>query len=398
LDGEFAADESYRIAGGISWLANLAEVAPGAGRAHGYVAAVREAAQLRGLAQLGRDVVGAIEAGEAESADLITRFRRGIETIEQDGAAADRTMIDAPDAAAAAIVEMRERAAHGRPRGLMTGLRCIDRRLNGLKPGSLIVIGGRPSMGKTSAARAIMHGASVLNPSYLFPYLGLEMGPEEMVERELSALTHEAGEGIPYQTMESGALTPFDLQAIDNAQRRTPPNLIFDDCPALSVGDVRRKVWALGRRGKVGAVVIDYLQLMTRPDVRGRNDAAILGDMTKGLKHIARRAGIAIILLSQLSRDLEKRDDKRPMMSDLRESGAIEQDADAVLFAYREFYYLERQEPPKTQVEKHLDWEIQCEELRRRLDMICAKQRKGPIGADRQRYFAEYDFIEDHHD
>lgn len=286
---------------------------------------------------------------------------------------------------------------NGRPRGLMTGLRCVDRRLNGLKPGSLVVVGGRPNMGKTGLARAIMSGAATRNPSYLFPFLGLEMGPEEMVQRELSARAHELGQGVPYQLMETSALTPLDFQIIADASRNVPPNLLFDDCPGLTVGDVRRKVWALGQRGKVGAVAIDYLQLMERPNVKGRNDAAILGDMTKGLKNIARRAGICIVLLSQLSRDLEKRDDKRPNLHDLRDSGAIEQDADAVLFTYRELYYLERAEP-KAGTDKHLDWEMRCHDVRRRLEVICAKQRKGPVGTDRQTYIAEFDFIEDDHD
>lgn len=397
LDGQFANDETYRTEGGIIWLSNLAEVAPGPARAPAYVTAIREAAQRRNIARLAEDLQKAVVDGEASAEDLIAKAKTGIDAIELDGATADATVISAPDAADKAIAEMRERAMTGRARGLTVGLRCIDKRLNGLKPGAVVVVGGRPGMGKTALLRAILHGAAVHNPHHLFPLMGLEMGPMELIHRDLSAITHELGQGVPYRAMDDAALTPLDFEVIDDARRRVPPNLLLDDCPALSVGDVRRKVWALGRKGKVGAVGIDYLQLMSRPEVKGRNDAALLGDMTKGLKHIARRAGVCIILLSQLSRQVESRDDKRPRMDDLRDSGAIEQDADAILFPFREHYYLERAEP-KAGTDKHLDWEMRCQDTRRLLEVVCAKQRQGPVGTDRQSYIAEFDFIEDDHD
>jgi replicative DNA helicase len=198
--------------------------------------------------------------------------------------------------------------------------------------------------------------------------------------------------------MASGSLTPMDFMNIDDANRRVPENLTLDDCAALSIEDVERKVWALSRRGKIGAVVIDYLQLMRRPKANGRNEASVLGEITMRLKQLARRFKITIILLSQLSRQVESRDDKRPTLADLRESGSIEQDADVVLFPFREFYYLQKAEPPSTQREKYLDWEMRCQDTRRRLDVICGKQRAGPEGTDRQAYYAEYDFIEDGED
>jgi replicative DNA helicase len=290
---------------------------------------------------------------------------------------------------------MGDLAQNGRTRGLMTGLRCIDRRLNGLAPGASVVIGGRPGMMKTGLARNIAHGAARLNPNWLFPFLSIEMGPDEMMQRELAALTHEAGEGIEYRAMASGKLTPFDLNAIRVAQRKVPANLILDDCHSLGVDDVRRKIWSLGRRGRVGAVFIDYLQLMRRPPMNGRNEASVISEMTKELKLIARQAQVCVVLLSQLNRSVEQRDDKRPQLSDLRESGSIEQDADAVLFPFREHYYLVKAEPKETETAKHLDWEVKCEDVRHRMDVICAKQRQGPEGVDRQRCFPAYDLVED---
>jgi len=172
-----------------------------------------------------------------------------------------------------------------------------------------------------------------------------------------------------------------------------PGNLIIDDSPVLSVDYVRRRVLALKQRGPVAAVFIDYLQIMDRPEGKGRNDASIIGEMTKGLKQLAREAGTCVVLASQINRGVESRDDKRPQLSDLRESGAIEQDANAVLFPYREAYYLERAEP--TEASKRGAWELKCAEMHRRMDVIAAKVRQGAVGTDHQVYFAEYDHIED---
>jgi replicative DNA helicase len=162
------------------------------------------------------------------------------------------------------------------------------------------------------------------NPHDTFLFLGIEMGPEEMMQRELSALTFEHGE---FETASSTGpwarqVTPDGPRQHRPRQSRVPANLILDDCASLGVDDVRRKVWALKRRGQRAPSFIDYLQLMRRPAANGRNDAAVIGEITQGLKQIARQAGICIVLLSQLSRAVENRDDKRPQLADLRESGS----------------------------------------------------------------------------
>jgi len=392
---QFAADPAFVELGGVSYLADLVDRAPPAANAPDYAKLVFDLAMRRdvlAICAIGAKV--ARIANDGSAFDIVSELRRHIEALEHDAAPEDASMIDAPQAAAQAIEAMQDLATHGRTRGLMTGLRCVDRRLNGLKPGALIVIGGRPGMGKTALARATMHGAAVRNPGHAFLFFGIEMGPKEMMERELAALTHEAGEGIEYRAMASGSLTSMDFMTIREAEKRVPPNLTLDDCPALSVEDVRRKVWSFGRKAKVGAIAIDYLQLMRRPPANGRNEASVIAEMTQALKQIARQAGICIILLSQLNRSVESRDDKRPMLADLRESGSIEQDADVVLFPFREHYYLAKHEP-KAGGDRRQEWEMQCADTYRRLDVICAKQRQGPEGTDRQRYLAEFDFIED---
>lgn len=397
LMSRFAEDGSFRELGGGNYLALLVDKAPPSSSLRDFARAVFEAALRRDVLAVCENTALAMRReADVPVFNMISDVRRQLEQVEHDAAPEDAAMVSAPDAAAAAIQNMRQLAAYGRPRGCMTGLRCIDRRLNGLKPGALIVLGGRPAMAKTGLARAIAHGAAVRNPEKQFLFLGIEMGPEEMMQRELSSLTYEAGEGVEYRSMDSGALTPLDFMNIDDAQRKVPPNLRLVDCPSLSVEDVRRRVWALSRRGPIGAVFIDYLQIMRRPAAHGRNETTVLGEITSTLKQTARQAGIAIVLLSQLSRAVENRDDKRPMLSDLRESGSIEQDADVVLFPFRPFYYLSKS-PPKgaTTSPAYLEWEIACQDVRRRMEVICAKQRGGAEGTDVQRYFAEFDHIED---
>ncbi len=396
IDARFAADEPYVSHGGMRWLQALLDLAPGRSRAPVYAAEIRETAGLRAILKLSDDAAAVVRDGETASSEVLSLLRSRADEIERDANDADATLIAAPAVARRTVVAMQDMAANGRPRGLMTGLRCFDRRLNGLKPGAEIVIGGRPGMCKTGLARATMHGAAVRNPDYDFLFFSQEMGADEIMQRELSALTYEHADGVPYQAMESGTLTPLDFMNIELAERRVPPNLIFDDrCASVSVDDIRRKVFARNRKRRVGAVAIDYLQLLIRPAAKGRNEASVVGDMTRSLKLLAQQAGIAVILLSQLSRQVESRDDKRPQLSDLRESGSIEQDADVVLFPFREHYYLTKSEPKATDRDKHLEWEMRCEDTRRQLEVICAKQRGGPEGTDRQRYFAEYDYIED---
>lgn len=397
LDGEFAANDVYREAGGVHWLQGLIDLAPGRSKAEAYADAIRAAAQRRAIAHLGEVVAADALKGEEAPGELLTALRNRADEIERDSGNADVSMVPAPVVARRAIQAMEETARHGKPKGLMTGLRCIDRRLNGLKPGALIVIGGRPGMGKTGLARAVLHGAAVRNPEFDFLFFGQEMTPDEMMARELSALTYESGiDAVEYRAMDAGTLTPLDLMAISSAEKKVPANLYFDERAwANSVPDIRRKIFARNRKRRVGAVVIDYLQLLKRPAAKGRNETTVIGEMTQLLKQTAQQAGMAIVLLSQLSRQVESREDKRPTPADLRESGSIEQDADVILFPFREHHYLIKAEPSRSDVAKYKAWEERCEAFRRRMDVICAKQRGGPEGTDRQLYYAEFDYIED---
>lgn len=376
--------------GGVGYLADLVADAYTT-TARSMADVVINAARLRGLIGTLDDYRAKIRAG-ADAFDIIADAEHTFSRMVQEAAPANENLIDARSSAFATMDEIDHEAEHGRAKGYMTGLRCFDRRLRGLRPGWLVVVAGRPSMGKTALARAAALGCARKTRAQVV-FFALEMARRELDERTLSQLSYEAGDGVPYNEMNGDTLPPMERARLRDLAHKVPNNFIIDDSPILSVDYVRRRVLALKQRGPVAAVFIDYLQIMERPDGRGRNEASVIGEMTKGLKQLAREAETCVVLLSQINRGVESRDDKRPQLSDLRESGAIEQDANAVLFPYREVYYLERAEP--TDKSKVSAWEIRCEELRRDMTVYAAKVRQGAVGADHQLYFAEYDAIMD---
>ncbi|WP_443750234.1 replicative DNA helicase [Asticcacaulis solisilvae] len=282
--------------------------------------------------------------------------------------------------------ELEEAARTGQSRGLKCGLSCIDTAIGGFIAGDVIIVAGRPSMGKTGLARAMAQGFAIHNPDRQAAFFSLEMGPKEMTCRALSAITHDMGRGVPHRDMILGPLPAEALDAVRTARKLLPKNLALVDCPNLGLDDVRRRVWAMKRKGPLGLVVIDYLQLMHRGDVRNRNEASVIGDITKGLKQLARQAGCTIVLLSQLSREVEKRDDRRPQMSDLKDSGAIEQDADFVLLAFREAYYLQRQRCTQAQ-------EMRLFEIEHLMEVIINKGRRTGAASAFLTYRAEFDHL-----
>lgn len=387
----FATDPAFQGLG-AAYFAQLIDVAPPAASAATLAETIISTHRRRQVIELGEEMCFEARQGDTSPYDVICEAERRLSRLVQDAAPPSVNMIDARSSVLSTLGEIRQEAQQGRSKGYMTGLRCFDRRLRGLRPGWLVVVAGRPSMGKTALARAAALGAAQRTKDQVV-FFALEMARRELDERTLSQLSHQAGEGIAYKDMNGDTLPPEDLSYLDKLAQRVPTNFIIDDSPVLSVSYVRRRVLALKRRAPVAAVFIDYLQIMDRPDAKGRNEASVIGEMTKSLKQLAREAQTCVVLLSQINRGVESRDDKRPQLSDLRESGAIEQDANAVLFPYREVYYLERSEPKDPN--KRTDWEMACAEAHRKMDVIAAKVRQGAVGTDHQTYFAEYDHIED---
>jgi replicative DNA helicase len=391
----FKTDQALKELGGLRYLADLMDKAPPNHAVAAYGELLIDLAVRRRLVDYARGLIDqAMGGGPDTAADIANAAEQDINTIARGVEPSDANLIDARSSVEETLGEIESEVEHGKPKGKMTGLRCFDRRLRGLRPGHLIVIGGRPGMAKTGLARVAATGCAARNPHDLVAFFALEMDRRELDERALAELSFYAGDGVPYQDMASGKLDPLTLRRLREQAWKIPKNLIIDDASSLTVEHIKRRVWALKRRGNLVAAFIDYLQIMDLPPRQGRNDAALIGEVTKALKNLARKAEIAIVLLSQINRGVEGRDDKRPQLSDLRESGAIEQDANAVLFPFREFYYVERAEP-KEGGSDHLQWEQECELLRRRMDVICAKNRGGAVGMDRQEYFAEFDAIRD---
>lgn len=349
------------------------------------------ASRLRHAIGIADDIRHAARAG-ADAFTLISEAERQFGAMVQESAPPSANLIDARSSAFVTMDELDREAAEGRAKGSMTGLRCFDRRMRGLRPGWLVVVAGRPSMGKTALMRAAALGAANRTRNLVL-FFALEMARRELDERTLSQLSHLDGDGIAYKDMNGDTLKMHERRRLRELALTVPQNLIVDDSPILSVDYVRRRVLSLKQRGPIAAVFIDYLQIMDRPKANGRNEASVIGEMTKGLKQLAREANTCIILASQINRGVEQRDDKRPQLSDLRESGAIEQDANAVLFPFRPVYYKERAEPADKN--KRDAWQMDCAEVHRDMDVIAAKVRQGAVGTDRQVYYAEFDHIED---
>ena len=388
-------DPAFNDCGGSDFIFDLWDKAGSPELARQHAESVMDAFTRRvGAWMLGEAAKALLGTSGRPAAVLICEIREDLETLERAASAGDGTTVTAEEAAGAFLDALDYEARHGIERGAMTGLRCFDRRLRGLRPGWLIVVGGRPSMGKSGLARAAAYGCAERNPDKAILFFSLEMEAREIAERALSAASFLDHDLIPYSEFR-GTLSGPDRARLRGRRATMPQNLRIDDRSTIGLDDIRRRVWAAKARQPVAAVFIDYLQLMAKPFTAGRNEALILGDLTRGLKVLAREAETCVVLLSQLNRSVEGREDKRPQLADLRDSGSIEQDANAVLFPYRPFNYTEREEPKDPRSPEHAQWCQRLESERRRMDVIASKVRGGAVGTDRQNYFAEFDHVED---
>ena len=262
--------------------------------------------------------------------------------------------------------------------GLKTGLNDFDKKIGGLHKSDLIIIAGRPSMGKTAFATNIASNIcnkKINNKKTNVLFFSLEMSSEQLATRVLSEISQISSEGI-----RTGNLSKTDFEKIIKASEKLKElSLFIDDSPALTISSIRTRSRRLKRKHGLDLIIIDYLQLISG-ESKNLNDNRVkeISDITRGLKAIAKELNIPVIALSQLSRKVEEREEKRPQLADLRESGSIEQDADLVVFLYREEYYLARTEPPEG-TEKHVMWTSKMEKVHNIAEAIVAKHRHGPI-------------------
>lgn len=393
LRGLFDSDPALASLGGAQYLADLAASIISIINVEDYARLIHDLYLRRQMIILGEDVVN-----EAYRHDLDKPATQQIETAEarlfelaQTGAI-DRGFIKLEKALVTSLRMAEE--AHKRDShitGVTTGLRDLDRKMGGLQKSDLVILAGRPSMGKTALATNIAFNAAHAwyksdgKEGSGVAFFSLEMSSEQLATRLLGEHSQVPSDKIRRGEIKSDDFTKF-MEA-SKTLSRVP--LYIDDTPALSVAGLRTRARRLKRMvPHLGAIVIDYLQLLHGTSSRGsENRVQEVSEITRSLKALAKELNIPVIALSQLSRAVEMREDKRPQLADLRESGSIEQDADVVMFVYREEYYHARSEPTRRQDEdeskfntRHQRWMERGEEIRSIGEVIIAKQRHGPIG------------------
>lgn len=360
------------------YLRRLELSAMTASDARAYAVAVRRLANARGLQALCTSAGPAL-ADPGTLDRTVGEFHQLLDEIRDDGVSR-RPVLTASEAAAAAYHNatlIRDaRAQGGAMPYIETGIAALDREITGLWPGNLIVIAGRPGMGKTGLTLSIAYEAAAQGRSVVVE--SLEMSADEVGHRLLARHT-----GIPVWRIERARLDEGDLANLHQAGTAMESlPLRIDDNASVSVGELRLRAMEWKRRHGLDLLVVDYLQLMVADAAGARrltNRAEEVGGITRGLKLLARDLRIPVIAVSQLSRQTEGRDNKRPLLSDLRDSGTIEQDADKVLFTYREAYYLKRAEPAKSTPAWH-DWQADLAAEENKAEIIVGKQRQGPSG------------------
>lgn len=384
--------------GGTSYLAKLLTSMVGIINAADYGRVIHDAWIRRQLIDIGQDVVnnafGArpdLDGPNQIAASEEALFRLATEKGQDGGFLSfDRALADAVKIAQHAFDR------DGDVVGLTTGLRDLDKKTGGLHPSDLLILAGRPAMGKTalatkiafSAARSLMLAArnaeDDARPKGSVAIFSLEMSAEQLATRILSEQSSVSGEKI-----RRGELVQKEFDRFVQVSRELAQlPLHIDDTPAITLSAMRTRCRRLARTKGLSLVVVDYLQLM-RPSVGTKADNRVLeiSMITQGLKALAKELSVPVIALSQLSRQVESREDKRPMLSDLRESGSIEQDADAVMFVYRDQYYLQQRQPKETSYDSMDKYQTAMEEWQRKMDLahnraelILEKQRHGPTG------------------
>ena len=404
--------------GGPAYLAQLANAVVSIINAEDYGKLIHDLHLRRELIELGSDLVNEayesridrpamdqIGTAEAKLYELAT-------TSETEGG------FEAFGSVLIETVKQAEQAhkRQGKLSGVPTGLIDMDSRLGGLHPSDLLILAGRPSMGKTSLATNIAFNAAKAYKEEVdslgnkkgvdgavVAFFSLEMSSEQLAGRILAEQAEISSHKIRQGEMSN---EEFERLVIA-AQELSRLPLYIDDTPALSISAVRTRSRRLKRQHGLGLVVVDYLQLLRGSASHAESRVQEVSEITRGLKALAKELDVPVIALSQLSRAVEQREDKRPQLSDLRESGSIEQDADVVMFVYREQYYLERAEPgqrPEESKEKYDErydsWHKRLMEVVNTAEVIIAKQRHGPVGTVRlsfQGEFTKFGNLDIHH-
>jgi replicative DNA helicase len=378
-------DHSSSIADGVSvgqYVARLAAEACTPSQAPAYARQIREFANRRKILTAAETMAAGVHANQS-SADIAGAGIELLDEIAMQASAGSTPQVSLREANDKSLQRMQHGMQNpGKLAGMSWGLRGLDSKTGGLKRGEMFVLAGRPGMGKTALALCVARATAAAGEPTFFA--SLEMGDVSLSDRNLADVAFERNRPIPYYDIANGTLNDAQARRIIEAarlQRELPLTIV--PAPGLTVSQiaarVRRHKQILERQGRrLGPVIVDHMHIV-RPSNR-YSGARVneVGEISAALKGLAKELDVPVIALAQRSRALENRDDKRPTMADLRDSGSIEQDADAIIFVFREAYYLERatgetQERENARVDRLID-------VRDQLETIIAKQRNGPTG------------------
>jgi replicative DNA helicase len=388
--------------GGVTvsqYLARLAAEATTVINAEDYGRTIYDLAIRRSLIGIGEDLVNTAYDAPVETSprDQIEETERRLyelaETGKYDGGFQrfSEALTTAIDMAANAFKR------DGKLSGIATGLTDLDRMMGGLQPSDMVIIAGRPGMGKTALATNIAFNIAKAYEFEKLPdgshktvnggvvgFFSLEMSAEQLATRIIAEQS-----GVPSYKIRRGDIREDDFYKItDVARDMQAMPLYIDQTGGLSIAQLAARARRLKRQRGLDLLVVDYLQLLSGAAKKGDNRVQEMTEITTGMKALAKELNVPILALSQLSRQVEQRDDKRPQLSDLRESGSIEQDADVVMFVFREEYYLKNKEP-KPGTEEHFKWQDEMNKAHGRAEVIIGKQRHGPTGTVQLAFQAE---------
>ncbi|HEY1751422.1 MAG TPA: replicative DNA helicase [Caulobacteraceae bacterium] len=397
LAGQFERDAGFQELGGIRYLADMVDRAPPAARAADYARVIYDLSLRRDLIRIGGEVAKLAEDGDPDlsARDQIEAAEQQLYTLAETGAASSGLI--KLETALTQAVDMAAEAYNrdGHLSGISTGIDDLDEKLGGLHPSDLIILAARPSMGKSSLCANIAFNVAKAHAWEPQPdgtrktvnggvvaFFALEMSAAQMATRLLAEVSR-----VPSDKIRRGDITPVEFAKIREASAEIQESpLYIDDTGGISISKLAARARRLKRTSGLDLIVIDYVQLITAGQgSRPENRVQEVSQITQGLKSLAKELQVPVIAAAQLSRQVENREDKRPQLSDLRESGSIEQDADVVMSIYREAYYESRKEP-RLGTPEHLEWQEKMDLIRNEAEIIIGKQRHGPIGTVKLHY------------
>lgn len=398
LKNHFEQDEMMKARGGADYLIELASLSTTIIKPYDYAKIIYDLALKRDLVHVGEDIVN-----DAFSTNIERSGTEQLEAAEQKLFQLSEGRADIGNSFIKLNTSMKEAIdkAHlafknkGQVAGVATDFVDLDELLGGFQNSDLIILAGRPSMGKTALSTnlalncckaMVANQSDEGNKSKSIAFFSLEMSSEQIATRIISMMS-----GVSTTKLRTGHLSEEEFKDIVHATKEMQDlNFYIDETPSISVGALRAKARRLKRQNNLGMIFVDYLQLMRGSSgTKDQNRVQEISEITQGLKAIAKELNVPVMALSQLSRAVEQREDKRPLLSDLRESGSIEQDADIVMFIYREDYYLYRKKPSEG-TDLYEKWQHDMDNIRNTTEVIVSKHRNGPIGTVKLHFDSQY--------